>query len=890
MAIENEDAPVDEEITVVEEDISLRGEYEKHYLMSDGSYQAVVYGSPVHELVDGVWVEIESTNQNARGSVTTDNAKQNIIDNYVLQGAGVQDKSKDRLYIGNRSAGLTRAYIRFATMPTIPSGAIFISATMTLHLTSGTSTAANASAYMVTGGSWESGEIQWSTMPAANTLLQSNISHNDRTGYTFSCLTAVQHWYDGDTTGQNENYGIMLRYYDETVEDYNAVYSADHTDASLRPSLTITYQPPSSSVRILEGGTHSLSIQNVSGDITWVSDDTSVATVDSSGRATGIKAGKTAITASVDGIVQKRFTVYVTIADGVYYIKNGTTLCLGTYGRIADGTDTWLFAKATSGRTQLNQLWKITYLDYGYYSIRPMYKLDMGLCSANAAPGIVEITTLGASNTFSDISRSYRWTINYDSNGYMIRCAGASYLSMQGSMPYPEASVVTKEYTPSESGFIWQLEKVTETPNQVLLLDVKTGATIEDVIHYIEVADTLSLADLGITTSFVCPYSIDQSISWSSNNPSVVSVDSSTGAITGLSSGGTATIIATHIHNGIAYNKYYTVHVICPNPLDPSKIEYMAQTRITGRNWTGEETDHSITLIKSKCSSDPFFTATDNINGQVSRSYVIDDELKNQLDSLEDDYQDGYNILPLFDKSTADEKTAHAAKGETDQLVEAGHFSSSSDMYYGVWAYNYISLRNLGDMWGSILDTTTKAYNVYLAISAFYYSWQASVNAQSVYISSSQYDDVAAFLDDIDDAANGFTFSSKTTLSAEERNAALSQQGYTTPLPYQPNTPVIEGKVSMCSSNTYVRVYTNGVTSRAGRWFMKYSDIQGLTATEIQAKYALPYTPTHYSIVTVPEGVTVYIGAVNNSTTGAIQFEFLEYANEAWFGQGTPLA
>lgn len=34
--------------TIVSEDITLRGEYEKHFLMSDGSYQAVVYDEPVH--------------------------------------------------------------------------------------------------------------------------------------------------------------------------------------------------------------------------------------------------------------------------------------------------------------------------------------------------------------------------------------------------------------------------------------------------------------------------------------------------------------------------------------------------------------------------------------------------------------------------------------------------------------------------------------------------------------------------------------------------------------------------------------------------------------------------------------------------------------------------
>lgn len=161
------DVAASEEVTVLWEDETLRGEYEKHFLMSDGTYQAVVYSYPVHELVDGVWVEIESTNPNARGDVSPDSAQSNIIDNYVLQGYDVQNNNLDRLYIGNRSTGLTRAYIQFSVMPTIPAGATIIAATMTLYLTSGTSTAANASAFQVTGGDWTSGTIQWSNKPDA---------------------------------------------------------------------------------------------------------------------------------------------------------------------------------------------------------------------------------------------------------------------------------------------------------------------------------------------------------------------------------------------------------------------------------------------------------------------------------------------------------------------------------------------------------------------------------------------------------------------------------------------------------------------------------------------------------------------------------------------------
>lgn len=172
--------------------------------------------------------------------VSVDTARTNIIDNYVLEGAGVQNRNLDRLYIGNRSEGLARTFIRYATMPTVPLGANITSAVMTLTLLSGTKTAAEAAAYQV-DSAWQSDTIQWSNMPTSDTSLEINISHNNKTKYQFSCLEAVRDWYAGSTTGQNQNHGIMLKYYDETVADYNAVYSADYTNASKRPSLIITY-------------------------------------------------------------------------------------------------------------------------------------------------------------------------------------------------------------------------------------------------------------------------------------------------------------------------------------------------------------------------------------------------------------------------------------------------------------------------------------------------------------------------------------------------------------------------------------------------------------------------------------------------------------------------
>ena len=57
---ENEEL-IDEllEPIIVEEDISKRGENEKHFLCDDGSYIAITYSDKVHEIVNNEWVDIE---------------------------------------------------------------------------------------------------------------------------------------------------------------------------------------------------------------------------------------------------------------------------------------------------------------------------------------------------------------------------------------------------------------------------------------------------------------------------------------------------------------------------------------------------------------------------------------------------------------------------------------------------------------------------------------------------------------------------------------------------------------------------------------------------------------------------------------------------------------
>ena len=179
--------------------------------------------------------------------VSVSRVRQNIIDTYVWEGHGNQNENLDRMYIGKKSGKIARAYLKYKTMPTISTSSTITKATQRLNILAGTTTANNAAAYRVTGGNWDSATITWANKPAASTAIATNISHNNKSYFLFTCTSTVKSWYSGSSTGKNANYGMMIRYNNESINDYNSFYSSDYATESKRPLMTISYTTGGSS-------------------------------------------------------------------------------------------------------------------------------------------------------------------------------------------------------------------------------------------------------------------------------------------------------------------------------------------------------------------------------------------------------------------------------------------------------------------------------------------------------------------------------------------------------------------------------------------------------------------------------------------------------------------
>lgn len=822
-------------------------------------------------------------------TVSENNADNSIIDAPIYQGypdRNFATYTYNRVGTPSGNNGIGRTAVKLSGL-TSQSAYQTITASQITDVTFHVREASGGSAqyiniYPLTSNTtWTETSMTWNSVGNWSTTLNCGNTMNGAQWTAFNITNLVKAWKNNTYSA---NAGFIMISNNESV-DKSFCSSEYSSNTSYRPYVVMTYNPVISlnysSLSIVEGGTSTLiaTTQPSGQTVTWTTSNSAIATVSSTGVITAHKAGDIAIRAKIvdaDGVSHyATCTVYVYIPNGVYYIKN-----LNSYyylhvksGGISNYTDVCQYPKYLdyeSNQYKIRQMWKTYYLGDGRYSIRPMNKLDKGL---DVTGTNVDIYDIGSSDTLSGVESYGEWTISWYSTGYVLKNAGnnAKTMQVQNASNASEATVVASDYLTSVN-CRWDLIKVSSPPSGVYWYDINRDTILQEsstTTQIINCGSAVNVDDMGLIPVMYSPTSINQTFMWSTADDSIASVNATSGLIS-ANEPGEVIITATSSYGG--YELLLKVLSKSTDPFHYHNIQNMRCTRITGVNWwgIGAHTDHTVNIIKSTLLSDDYCIVHDNINTGYYREIYINDELKNFLNDLEEGFQEHYSVIPLFNTVTDEENSAHIAKGETDQLVEAGYFSCESSEYYGTWAYSYVSAQNLLDLWRGALNTATAVFNVYLAVTSFYNSYLMSINATTTQVTFSQYTNTASVLDDISDAMHGVSYSGKTVTTAEVRNTSLAAEGYTNPLPYKPQTPVVG--YQQTSTTQYVRVFREG--NKNGRWLMKYSDVQGLTPKQIQGKFALTKEPTHYCFVDVPAGTTVYVGVVNESTvSNTLQFE-----------------
>ena len=417
---------------------------------------------------------------------------------------------------------------------------------------SGTSNAYVKVYALSSNSTWTENTVTWNNAGTTASTPYANIAPPAGGFGCFDITDLVKAWKNGSySSGQC---GFLLRGNNEVSTD-KVLYSCEHSTSAMRPYVTVTYSTGSRTVNITntvisvnENSTKALTATtSPSGlTVTWTSSNPSVATVSSSGVVSGIKAGTATITASVDGGATDACTVYVVKPGRVYYIRNSTSVNFmdGGGANIAPENLTNIRQKEllTSGNDRLAQLWKVTYVGGEKYSVRPMHKQNLAL-SVIGSNDDVSLQDIGTTDTASGVPNSAKWRIFYNQTGYVFECNGNTSRTLypSGGSAAVNKEMVVSTYSSSNTAFRWYMNPENDITEQILIYDKKTGDCVTTPTVHVKPQETRSLSDAGIEVEFVT-LSTNRQLQFDSPQPSKVTVNSTTGAITGVTSMSTVVV------------------------------------------------------------------------------------------------------------------------------------------------------------------------------------------------------------------------------------------------------------------------------------------------------------------------------------------------------------
>lgn len=424
---------------------------------------------------------------------------------------------------------------------------------------------------IVTNVSWTETGITWNNKGSYGTTAYASTTLPSNKSACFDITQLVTDWKHGL---KNATAGFVL-VASPSNSDVESLYSSEYSTSSYRPYVSVTYknsiQLDKSSAELRAGNTLTLTATTALEDYSssWSSSDMAVATIRKTGEytceVTGVNPGTATITATLGDGSTARCTIYVTIADGIYRISNNN-FCLGI-DSISGGSPTKLFTPNNGEIAKLRQLWKIEHIAQGTYTIRPVYKLDMGLCYGGTNVRITQTSVTTASpNALTELSSTHLWRITKSGSGYYIQNAfttsSNNCLTPASGTVSSGHAVITGALQTDNPAFVWSLTRDTSVSEQILLIDNQTCLPAVDNLRFAVYGEPLSVTDLGFTFTSISPLSNDQNYSLESTPSGIVSINNETNTITGISSG---TVTITIRKHGISDTASFTINVIGPD-------------------------------------------------------------------------------------------------------------------------------------------------------------------------------------------------------------------------------------------------------------------------------------------------------------------------------------
>ena len=182
------------------------------------------------------------------------------------------------------------------------------------------------------------------------------------------------------------------------------------------------------------------------------------------------------ITASVEDVAEYTYTVYVKIKEGARRVCcANTSYYLSVGGGMLGNAGIYLKNASDADLPLYRQVWKIYYLEQGYYVIRPLHNQNMALYAKDGECGV---STIGSDNYLIKVPEENRCTIEWVDGGYVFKCQGDSDQTLRSLYNAPGVRVYTGEYTSSNNIFQWNFSDSPDIQPEVLLLNSKTGETI----------------------------------------------------------------------------------------------------------------------------------------------------------------------------------------------------------------------------------------------------------------------------------------------------------------------------------------------------------------------------------------------------------------------------